>query len=131
MVSNATIDTLNYVVDVQNEYNIKVFLLTVLFIYSAVLLFFSFKWEADELYKKFAKIFIMQVPSVIFLFFFPFFSIFLFRTVSWEVLYSFMIAYFSYLFVVILVAGKLGGFTLLANLIGFDTSIKKMEMKNK
>lgn len=130
-ITNSTADILNYAQDLQIEYNIKIILLAILFIYSAILLYFSFNWEGEELWKKVIKIFIMQIPSALFLFFFPFYTLFLLRGASWEILYTLMIAYFSYVFIVIMISGQLGLFTLLANLIGFDTSIKKIELKNK
>jgi hypothetical protein len=130
-LTNTTIETINYTKDLDIEYNIKLIIFGALFLYSCVALFAAHKWEADELYKKIIKIFIMQIPPSMFLFFFPLFSIYLFRTVSWEVIYGFMIALFSYFMIVFLLAGKLGLFTMLANLLGIETKVKKMEMKTK
>ena len=131
VMTNATIETINYTKDLEIEYNIKLLLLGLLFIYSLGLLYLSNKWETDQLWQTIIKWFIMRIPSTIYLFFFPFFMIFLFRTASWEIIYRLMIAYFTYLFIVIMLAGKLGLFTLLANLLGIDTGVKKMELQTK
>ena len=124
-------EAINYAKDIDIEYNIKMILLGMLFLYSTILIYFSFKWETDQLWQTIIKYFVMRIPSTIFLFFSPFFSIFLFRSASWELIYGLMIPYFTYLFIVLLVAGKLGLFTLLANLLGIDTGVKKMELQTK
>lgn len=131
VLTNTTIETINYVKDLDIEFNIKIILLSMLFIYSTILIYFSFKWDTDQLWQTIIKYFIMRIPSTIFLFFSPFFTIFLFRSASWEIIYGLMIPYFIYIFVVGLLAGKLGLFTMLANLLGIDTTVKKMELKTK
>jgi len=131
VMTNTTIEAINYTKDLDIEYNIKLLLLGLLFIYSLGLLYLSNKWETDQLWQTIIKWFIMRIPSTIYLFFFPFFMIFLFRTASWEIIYRLMIAYFTYLFIVLMLAGKLGLFTLLANLLGIDTGVKKMELQTK
>jgi len=131
VLTNTTIDAINYAKDIDIEYNIKLFLLGILFVYSVILIYLSFKWETDQLWQTIIKYFIMRVPSTIFLFFFPFFSIFMFRSASWEIIYSLMIPFFVYVIVVGVIAGKLGMFTIFANLLGIDTGVKKMELKTK
>ena len=131
VMTNTTIEAINYTKDLDIEYNIKLLLLGLLFIYSLGLLYLSNKWETDQLWQTIIKWFVMRIPPTIYLFFFPFFMIFLFRTASWEIIYRLMIAYFTYLFIVLMLAGKLGLFTLLANLLGIDTGVKKMELQTK
>ena len=131
MVSDTTIETINYVKDIDIEYNIKLIIICFACIYSLILIFISLRWEEKELWTKIIKIYIMQIPSIMALIFMPLFSIYLWRTASWELLYTIMIAYYSYLFVIMLIAGNLGFFTWAFNLLGINTKLMRMEIKRK
>ena len=131
MVSNETISTINYIKDLETETNIKYLLLALLFLYSIVSIYISFKWDNDEAYAIIIKNFIMRIPSTIFLFFFPFMTIFLFRSVSWELIYGFMLTLFTYYGIVIMVVSPLGFWTFFAGLIGLKTKTEKVELRIK
>ena len=131
VISNTTTEAINYAKDIDIEYNIKIILLGMLFLYSVILIYLSYKWELNELWVILMKWLIMRIPSIIFLFFSPFFTIFLFRSASWELIYSLMISYFSYIMIVLMIVGNFGMFTFFANLLGINTGVKKMELNAK
>ena len=129
MVTNTTLETINYIKDVEIEYNIKIIIMCLAFIYALTLIWFSNKWKMDELWTQIIKWFLMRIPSFVILVFMPLFTIYLWRTASWELVYGLMIAYYSYAFVVILIAGKLGMFTFMMKMLGMNTKPMKMETK--
>jgi len=129
MVTNTTLETINYIKDVEIEYNIKIIIMCLAFIYALTLIWFSNKWKMDELWTQVIKWFLMRIPSFVILVFMPLFTIYLWRTASWELVYGLMIAYYSYAFVVILIAGKLGMFTFMMKMLGMNTKPMKMETK--
>lgn len=131
MVSNTTIETINYVKDIDIEFNMKIIMLFFTCVYCLVFIYLSFKWERDELWTKIIKIYLMRIPSFIILLLMPLMTIYLWRTASWEVLYALLIAYYSYAIVIILVAGKLGLFTWAFHLLGINTKPMNMEIKKK
>lgn len=129
MVTNTTLETINYIKDVEIEYNIKIIIMCLAFIYALTLIWFSNKWKMDELWTQIIRWFLMRIPSFVILVFMPLFTIYLWRTASWELVYGLMIAYYSYAFVVILIAGKLGMFTFMMKMLGMNTKPMKMETK--
>lgn len=131
MVSETTIETINYIKDIEIEYNIKLIILCLACIYSLIFIYISFKWERDELWTKIIKIYLLRLPSIVILLGVPLFTIYLWRTASWEVVYTLLIAYYTYAFVVLLVAGKLGLFTWAFKLLGINTKPLNMEMKKR
>ena len=131
MTLNETIQTIQYVQDIQIEYNIKVYLIVFFLIYSIVMLYLSFKWKQEYIWEQVIIYFLMRIPTVIILFFSPLYVIYMFRTVSWEVLYILLITIYSYAFVVIMIAGTLGMFTYFMKMFGLDEGFKKIELKRK
>jgi len=58
-------------------------------------------------------------------------TIFLFRSVSWELIYGFMLTLFTYYGIVIMVVSPLGFWTFFAGLIGLKTKTEKVELRIK
>jgi len=130
VLNQTTIDTLNYTQDLTTEYNIKFWILALLFIYCVGSLWLSYRWKTEYNWQNFLKYFLLKIPSAILLFLFPFFTIYLLRTVSWETLYMLMIPLYSYYLIVILIGGKLGFFEWAWTLLGFK-KMDKLEAKLK
>lgn len=131
MVSNTTIETINYIKDIDYDFNIKLFLLAVMFVYSIGALWLANKWQTDRFYVLIIKNFLLRIPFAILLIFFPLFSIMLLREVSYETFYMLMISFYSYAFVIGLIAGKLGLFEVAGELLGFKHTPKKMQTSYK
>ena len=131
MVSNTTIETINYIKDIEIEYNIKFILLCLISIYCLVFIYISYKWEREDLWAKIIQLYLMRIPSCVILFFMPLTVIYLWRTASWELLYTLLIAYYSYAIVIILIAGKLGLFMWAFKLLGINTKPMNMEIKKR
>lgn len=128
MTLNETITAINYIKDIDAEQNIKLFILGIAFIYSVVMIWLSFKWEPEFLWQKIIKYLILRVPSSVFLFFMPLMSFYLFRQVSYEVLYIPLVIIFSYIMLILTLCMFLGMFTWFIEMLGFDTKTKKMEI---
>jgi len=129
MVTNTTLETINYIKDIEYEYNIKLIIMCFTFLYAITLIWLSYKWERDELWTQLIKWFLMRIPSFVILALLPLTTIYLWRTASWELVYGLMIAYYSYSFVIILIAGHLGMFTFMMQMLGINTKAMKMETK--
>jgi hypothetical protein len=129
MVSNETITTINYIKDIEFEYNIKLILLGLMFLYSVVFLYISYKWQPEYVWGDVINIGLFRAPTIAFLFFAPLTVFYLFRGVSWEVIYTLLIAVFSYAFIVFLVCLNVGLWTYFAEMVGIDMKTKKIEMK--
>lgn len=131
MTLNETIQAIQYAQDIQIEYNIKVYLIIFFLIYSIVMLYLSFKWKPEYIWEQVIIYFLMRIPTVIILFFSPFYVIYMFRAISWEVLYILLVTVFGYAFVVIMIAGTLGMFTYFMKMFKLDEGFKKIELKRK
>jgi hypothetical protein len=129
MTLNETITAINYIKDIEAENNIKLFILGILFIYSIFMIWLSFHWEPDYFWQKIIKYLILRVPSVVFLFFLPLMSFYLFRQLSYELLYIPLLIVFSYVMLILTLCLFLGMFTWLIEMLGIDTKTKKMEMQ--
>lgn len=129
MVSNETIDTINYIKDVEFEYNIKLIILGCFLIYSLVFLYISYKWKTEYIWQFVINMFLFRVPAIACLFFLPLMSFYLFREVSWEVLYTLLVVAFSYAIIVLFISLKVGMWTYFAEMVGLDMKTKKMEIK--
>ena len=125
---NETITLINYTKDLDFEYNIKVLLLGLLFLYSVAGLYLSYKWNSDKYAVKIFKNLLLRLPSGVYLFFFPLFSIYLLRGVSWEVFYTLMIAFYTYALVITMISMKLGLIEYGADMLGIKPKIKEMKL---
>lgn len=130
MSVNETIQVLNYAKDLDINYNVKLIILCFVVVYSVALIWLSFKWESEDLWVQVVQWAIMRLPSFIFLFFSPLYVIYLWRTASYNMLYALMGTYYSYVFVVLLVAGNLGMFSFMLKMFGFK-GIQKVRLKRK
>lgn len=128
MAYNETITLINYTKDLDFEYNIKLLLLGLLFVYSVAGMYISYKWKSDKYAVKIFKNLLMRLPSVVYLFFFPLFSIYLLRGVSWEVFYTLMIVFYTYSLVVTTISLKLGLIEYPADMLGIKPKIKEMRL---
>lgn len=131
MTLNETITAIQYAQDIQIEYNIKLYLIVFFLIYSLVMLYLSFKWKPEYMWEQVIIWFLMRIPTSIILFFSPLYVIYMFRAISWEVLYVILVVIFSYAFVIIMLAGILGMFTYFMQMFGLDEGFKKIELKKK
>jgi len=129
MLTNTTVETINYIKDIEIEYNIKLLIMCVSFIYLVTLIIISSKWKSDDLWVYVIRIWMFRIPSIVILFFSILFPLYLFREISWEAITTLVVAYYSYLIVIGGVAGKLGMFTWAAKLIGINPKFKKMEVR--
>lgn len=128
MSYNETITLINYAKDVEFEYNIKLLLLGLLFLYSVAGLYLSYKWDSDKYAVKVFKNLLMRLPSIVYLFFFPLFSIYLLREVSWEVFYTLMIVFYTYALSITMISMKLGLIEYGADMLGIKPKIKEMKL---
>lgn len=128
---NQSIQLANHIKDVEIEYNIKLFIIFSIFIYSIVAFWLVSKWDTDRFYAKIVKVFLLQMPFGVLSIFIPLFSIFLLRDLSYERLYMLMVAFYSYSFIILMIAGKIGLFEIGADLLGFKFSPKQMKYNNK
>ena len=128
MAYNETITLINYTKDLDFEYNIKLLLLGLLFVYSVAGMYISYKWKSDKYAVKIFKNLLMRLPSVVYLFFFPLFSIYLLRGVSWEVFYTLMIVFYTYSLVVTTISLKLGLMEYATDMLGIKPKIKEMRL---
>lgn len=128
MLTNTTVETINYIKDVEIEYNIKLLMMCISCVYFIALIIISYKWDNDDLWAKVIKLWMFRFPSITILFFSVLFPLYLFRGISWEAIYTLIIAYYSYIIVIGGVAGKLGMLTFAAKLIGINPKFKKMEI---
>ncbi len=131
VLTNSTTEIINFTKDIDFEYNIKLFILGILFIYSVALLWFSYKWKPEELYQKLFKMLVLQIPQAVYLIFFPLMTIYLFRSVSWESIYLPLVVFFTYVLTVVLITIPLGSGTIMLQVLGVETKTKKMELKKK
>lgn len=128
---NASVLLINHAKDVEIEYNIKILILLIMFIYALGSFWLASKWNVDKFYCKFVRKFLLQIPFGIFLFFFPLFSIFLLRGISYESLYMLMMSFYGYSLVILLIAGKLGIFEFAGQLLGLKYTPKQMKTNFK
>jgi len=128
MAYNETITIINYAKDLDIEYNIKLFLLLLTFIYSVGAWWLAYKWETDRYYGIIIKNYLLKIPFGVILFFYPLLSIMLFRTLSWEVFYGFMIAFYTYAIIVLFISAKLGIFEFAADMFGIRSKTKKIDI---
>jgi len=103
-----------------NEFNIKLFLLLVLFIYSLAGLYFGSKIKPDEYYKQIIKYIGLIIPSSLYLFSFPLYSIFLFNKVSVEALLIPVFSYYGVVYTIGFLIFMVYGTKKVLNLVGID-----------
>jgi len=128
-MDNSTIEMINYLKDVEFEYNIKLMLLGLLLLYSIAAFWLASKWETEKYYAKIIKIYLFKIPFGVILFFYPLLTLFLLRAVSYETFYMLMITFYGYALVVLLIAGKLGIFELVMDMLGIKPKAQKIEAK--
>ena len=124
---NESVMLINHLKDVEFEFNIKLLIIISMFCYSLFAFWLANKWNVDRFYCQIIRKFLLQIPFGAFIIFFPLFSLFLLRELSYETLYMLMISFYTYAFVVLLIAGKLGLFELAAQLLGIKYSPKDMK----
>jgi len=78
--------TAQEILDITNAYDVKIFLLCIITIYCISAIYWSFKIEGDKISKQIFKYLVLRIPPCIYLFFLPLYSIFLFNSVSVEVI---------------------------------------------
>jgi hypothetical protein len=127
MTYNESIALINYAKDIDIEFNIKILLLVLTYIYCIAVIWLTFKWDKDKHYIKLIKNFLIRLPMMTILFFAPLYTIILFRTVSWEVYYGLMISFYSYSFIILMIAAKLGMFEYILTLLGFKYSPRELK----
>lgn len=76
--------TAQEILNISNEYNVKLFLLFIITAYMIIALYFSYKIEADKTSKQILKYLVLRIPPMIYLFFLPLSSVFLLNGVSVE-----------------------------------------------
>ena len=90
--------------DMTNEFNIKLILLLLLFLYSIAGIYFSFRIKDDSVHMQIVKYLMFRIPSAVFLFYFPVYTIFLYNAVSAETLLIFVFSYYTIFTVLVFVA---------------------------
>jgi hypothetical protein len=128
MVSQDTLDIINYSKDIDIDFNLKLFLLFIMLVYSVFFVWLTFKWDKDKHYITLIKNFLIRLPMMTFIFFFPLLSIFLMREASWEIIYRFLVVFYSYSFIILLISAKLGMFEFAFELLGYKMSPKQMKL---
>jgi len=130
MVTNTTIDTINLIKDIDFEYNIKLILILTFYVYAILMLYLSFRIQLDWFWWKIVKI-LFRVVGWSWIFFLPLFWLLLLRTVSFEVVYLYMIGYYTIAIGVITILFMLGFAEFGARLLGFDVKPSRIKMSNK
>ena len=128
MVSQNTLDTINYVLDTQYEYNIKLLILFTVLVYSIVLFYLSFKWDKDKFYAKLIRVWIMRIPSLFYMIYFPLLFFFLQREFSYEVIYIWLLTGYGLFTTIMFIAAKLGFFEFAAELLEIEIKPSKMQV---
>ena len=131
MLSNTTIEQINYIKDLDYEYNVKLAILGIAFCYSLFFLWLDYKWDKDKYYAKMIKVWIFRLPSYVFIAFLPMFIIFLLRTLSWTELYLILWIYYSYVLFILFWAGMVGGWEVMLELLGIKLKPSTMKTKYK
>ncbi len=121
MVSNTTIELINYSKDLDIEYNTKLIVLFTLLIYCLVMFWFSFRMKDDHIWQVLVKQILFRwatLPYII-LFFIPLMMVY--RGVPLEAIFELILQAYIILFVV---------FTLLFLVFGFEWVASFLGIKN-
>lgn len=129
MVSQSTIDTINYVKDLDYNHEIKFLLIITFFIYALLMLWLSFKVDLNWFWWKIAKV-IMRVVGFAWITFLPLFWLLLLRGASFEILYNYMLGFYTIFLTFILLLFITGFAEFGLRLIGIDVSPKNMQISS-
>lgn len=89
VLSNSTIEQINYIKDIEYEYNIKLMILFFFVIVAIVSLYFGYKNEYDTHAKSIFNMFLISLGYIIIIFL-PIFFIFLIRNVSLDTIINYL-----------------------------------------
>lgn len=131
MVSQNTLDTINYVKDIEYEYNIKILVLFTMLIYALVMFYLSYNWDKDKYYAKLLRVFVMRIPSFIYILSFPLLFFFLQRGFSYEVIFIWLVTVYGFFLVILFIAAKLGAFELAAEMLELEIKPSKMKINKR
>lgn len=127
MVSQSTIDAINYTKDLDYAHEIKILLIITFFIYALLMLWLSFKVDINWYWWKIAVV-ILRVTGFAWITFLPLFWLLLLRTASFEILYNYMLGFYTIFFGFITLLFITGFAEFGLRLMGIDVSPKNIQM---
>jgi hypothetical protein len=127
MVRQTTIDTINYVKDLDYNHEIKILLIITFFIYALIMLWLSFKVEINWFWWKIAVV-ILRVTGFAWITFLPLFWLLLLRGASFEILYNYMLGFYTIFFGFVTLLFITGFAELGLRFMGIDVSPKNIQM---
>lgn len=139
MVSNESINLVNSVVQSNIEFNTKIFIFIVLFLYFIVSLYISYRLfpsgskPMDVPISHLVTAGWLRIISVVFLFFYPLYTlVFLFQGIALELILRYVFVAYGIFGMLIGVVGLIFGFEKFLNMIGldfYDTKGRKFRRK--
>lgn len=130
VLTNSTIEAINLVKDIEFEYNIKLILILTLYAYAILMLVLSLRLDLDWFWWKIVKV-LFRVISIAWIFLLPLFWLLLLRTVSFEVIYLYLVGMYSISFSVITVLFFVGFAEFAGRMFGFDIKPSRMKISRK
>lgn len=120
MVSQNTIDTINYVKDIDIEFNTKLIVMFLLLAYSCFFLWLSFRLENKKAWVVVTKYIGMRGMTIPYIFFMPFNLLLMYRGASLEAIFKIMLMYYSVIFVGIVLVFTLFGSEWILSFFGIN-----------
>lgn len=105
MVNQDTIETINYIKDLEFEYNIKLLILTLFLLYSITFLILTRDTKLDKISKGIMLAW-GRISAIIFIINIPFMYTFFLMRGSLETLQMFVVTYYSFTYLVIFLFGQ-------------------------
>lgn len=99
MVSNSTMEAINYAKDLDIQFDMKLLILTVILIYMVFLVWWSTRIPNTKGWIVLTKFIVMRGFTIPYIVFYPFALMMLFRQVSIEGIFNIMLVYYNSLFI--------------------------------
>lgn len=123
----AIIENINYAFDLQIDLYIKSILLGLLLIFSIYGIWFSKIEENNKYHEVFFKFFFVKIPSIVYVYFLPFFTVFLYRGVKAEELLIYIGSFYGFYMVGLFIFSLIWGTQYMLQMFGIETpNFKKM-----
>ncbi len=130
MAFNESITLINYAKDIDFEYNIKIILICTMYAYAILMLYLSFKVDLDWFWWKIVKV-LFRVVGWAWIFFLPLFWLLLLRTASFEIIYLYLVGFYTIALSVFVGLSFLMGAEFIGRMFGFDIKPSRIQMGSK
>jgi len=124
-----TLELINYIKDVEFEFNMKLLLICTIFLWCVWAWWFSYKIEINSAWKLITRNIIMRAMTLPYLFFSPMLIGFLYRGVAFEKLFIFLLVIYGILYIFIQVLFFLFGAEWLLKFFGVEDLSQFMQSK--